>query len=187
MVAVCAGVIAINRPLAKFLFSGEFYTAWEYAPFLLIAVVFGALSGYVGGIFSAVKDSKVFAYSTLVGALTNVGLNFLLIWLLKDPLGAAIATAVSYFVVWMVRMIHLRKFIRLRIRLWRDCLSYGILVAQTLVLLFLRQDTIAVYGIQFALVLVLALMYLPEMKSALQTLKNKLKKSGKEEPHESDQ
>lgn len=174
MVMACAFIIAADRLLARFLFSGDFFAAWEYVPFLLIAVVFGALSGYVGGIFSAVKDSKVYAYSTTVGAMTNIVLNFVLIKLCGGPLGAAIATAISYFVVWVMRMLHLRKYIKLRIKLIRDCAAYGILVAQSVLLLWMRQDTLLLYGLQLALILVLIAMFLPELKAAAQTLKTKL-------------
>ena len=67
-------------------------------PWLTIAIVFGSLSGYIGGFFSAVKNSKIFAQSTVVGAVSNIVLN-LVMTPFMGALGAAIATAVCYFVV----------------------------------------------------------------------------------------
>ena len=60
------------------MYAKDFYVAWKYVPWLTIAIVFGAMSGYIGGIFAAVKDSKIFAKSTVCGAITNVILNLIL-------------------------------------------------------------------------------------------------------------
>lgn len=174
MVFVCAVMIAAARILARFLYSGDFFIAWQYVPFLMIAIIFGALSGYVGGIFSAVKNSAIYAYSTVIGAVTNIVLNILLVlWI--GPLGAAISTAISYCIVWIVRMIHLRKYIAIRLHLFRDVLAYGILVLQSVLLLLIKAETLALYGAQLGLILLLMCLYLPEMKDAAGTVLSKLR------------
>lgn len=188
MVFVCAVLIAGDRILARLLYAGDFFTAWQYVPFLMIAIIFGALSGYIGGIFSAVKNSKIYAYSTVIGAVSNIALNFILI-MLMGPLGAAVATAASFCIVWGIRLIHLRKYIRIRIKLLRDCLAYGILVLQAVLLLLMRQDTLLLYALQFGLICVLVCMFLPELKAVYQTLLNKFiyrgsKEENKDEPSE---
>lgn len=75
MVMVCSAIIVSDKFLAKFLYSKNFYSAWQYVPWLTIAIVFGSLSGYIGGFFSAVKDSRQYAQSTIIGAVTNIVLN----------------------------------------------------------------------------------------------------------------
>ena len=186
MTFLCACVIAADRFLAHLLYAGDFFGAWRYVPFLLIAIVFGALSGYIGGVFAASKDSKIYAYSTVISAISNIVLNIVLILWLKDPMGAAIATAVSYCIAWVIRLIHLRKIMKLNIRLWRDCLAYGLLVVQS-VLLLVMDGSLLTYLVQGAMLVLLLLMFLPELKGAIQTIKDKLRKSPKEEKHESDQ
>lgn len=54
-------LIILSRTIAELLYNKDFYNAWKYAPFLTIAAVFGALSGYIGGIYAATKDTKAFA------------------------------------------------------------------------------------------------------------------------------
>lgn len=170
MVLVCSGIIATDRILAKFLYLGKFYVAWKYVPFLTIAIVFGALTGYLGGFFTAVKDSKVYATSTIWGAVVNIILNFMLVPYL-GALGASISTAVCYVVVWVIRLLQSRKYIKLRINLKRDIFTYILLVAQTIVLLLLP-DNIEMYIIQFVIICLIILLY---MKDILYVIKGSKK------------
>lgn len=162
MVLICALIVAGDRILALFLYQKEFYGAWKYVPFLTIAIVFGAMSGYMGGIFTAVERSDIFAKSTVIGAIVNIILNFVLVYYI-GAIGAAIATLVSYFTVWVFRYFHVQKFIKLRISIGRDILSYMVLLAQTVVLLTIPEN-ILMYGIQCALVVLLLMMYHKDIK-----------------------
>lgn len=171
MVIVCSFIIASDRFLSKFLYIGKFYSAWKYVPFLTIAIVFGALVGYIGGFFTAVKDSKTFATSTVVGAVTNIILNFILVPVI-GALGSALATTVSYIEVWIIRLIQSKKYIRLRINLVRDCSSYLLLFAQTIVLLIMSEN-IVMYAIQGILILLIIMLY----KNDIGSLVNKVLKN----------
>lgn len=162
MVLICSAIIVGDKFLAKFLYAKDFYVAWRYVPWLTIAIVFGSLSGYIGGFFSAVKNSKIFAQSTVVGAVSNIILNILMTPFM-GALGASIATAVCYFVVWVMRYWHSKRIIRLRIRLGRDLITYALLVAQAIVLLLV--DGTVVYGIETGLFLAIAVLYAGDLKA----------------------
>lgn len=162
MTLVCSAIIVADKVLARFLYANDFYVAWQYVPWLTIAILFGALSGYVGGFFTAVKDSKVFATSTVAGAVTNVALNFVLVPLM-GPLGAAISTAVCYVEVWVIRLGQSRKYIRLRVRLGRDVASYLLLVVQSVALLLISEP-LPMYGVVGGLFVVIALLYFRDLR-----------------------
>ena len=102
MVGCCTSLIAGTKIIAEILFAKDFYQAWKYVPFLLVSVVLGASSGYIGPILSAEKNSKALAKSTLYGAIVNLILNFILIYSMGTQ-GAAIATALSNIVIYIVR------------------------------------------------------------------------------------
>lgn len=157
MVILCSGIIVADKLLAKFLYAKDFYAAWRYVPWLTIAIVFGSLSGYIGGVFSAVKNSKIFAQSTVMGAVTNIVLNIALTPLL-GALGAAIATAICYFEVWAVRYWHSKRYIRMNINIWRDMAAYVLLVVQAVLLIALK-DGIIMYGLEIILFVMIAAMY----------------------------
>ncbi|MFH5830707.1 MULTISPECIES: lipopolysaccharide biosynthesis protein [Lactiplantibacillus] len=157
MVVICAFIIAFDRILAKFLYANSFYVAWKYVPFLTIAIVFGALTGYLGGFFTAVKDSKAYASSTIVGAVSNIVMNLALVPFM-GALGATFATAVSYVEVWAVRLVQSKKYINLKINIVRDVVSYILLVLQTLVLLILPENGM-MYSLQALTILLILALY----------------------------
>ena len=163
MVLLCSVLIVLTKPIAFVLFKKEFYQAWQYTPWLLIAVVFGTLAGVLGGVFSAEKDSKMFAISTGIGAVLNVALNILLVKPL-GPLGAAIATAVSAYVVWAFRIKHTKNYIDMELNLGRDHIVYLLLIIQGILLLMI--DSMGLYfALAGALFIVIIILHREELIS----------------------
>ncbi|MCI6698758.1 MAG: polysaccharide biosynthesis C-terminal domain-containing protein [Lachnospiraceae bacterium] len=161
MTIVCSAIIVADKILAKFLYANDFNVAWRYVPWLTMAILFGAMSGYIGGFFTAVKDSKVYATSTVAGAITNIILNIIFTPMI-GALGAAIATTICYVEVYVVRLIQSRKYIKLRVNFIRDFISYVLLTVQAIVLL-LVDATIPLYGILVGLFVVICLMYIKDI------------------------
>lgn len=154
LVIICSILILINLPLAQILFSNDFFSAWQYSSPLLISIVFSSMSSFLGCIFSAVKDSKIFAVSTITAAIINISLNALMIPPL-GALGAAIATLISFVSVWLIRYICAKKYIRLKIKLLRDCIAYSLLILQV-VLEHLQNH---LYMGQILILMVLLILY----------------------------
>ena len=149
IVIVCSILIVLSRVLALFLYSNEFYNAWKYVPFLLISSVFGALSGYIGGIYAATKDTKLFARTSIYGAVANLLLTLVLV-LQIGVMGAAIAAPVSYCLIWYLRVQSINKYINMRISLVKDTIGYVILCLQT-GLLFVLDDSFIFFLLQLVL------------------------------------
>lgn len=102
IVGSCSILLFFTKILGKILYAKEFYEAWIYVPFLLISSVFNASAGFIGPILSAKKDTKTMAVSAIDGLITNIILNFILIYFMGAQ-GAAIATAVSSAVIYYSR------------------------------------------------------------------------------------
>ena len=156
MVLGCSAIIVVDKLLARIMYAKDFFMAWKYVPWLTIAIVFGSLAGYLGGFFSAVKDSKAFARTTLIGAVSNIVLNFAFTPRI-GTMGAAIATTTSYFLVWIFRFFMSKKYIKFTIRLKRDLVTYSLLIFQTVILLFL--DGALLYGLEIGLFILIILLY----------------------------
>ena len=77
MVMITSIVMIFNMLLSRILYAKDFFETWRYVPLLLFSTLFSAMAGYLGGIFSAVKDTKTCAYSTFVSAGINIILNFI--------------------------------------------------------------------------------------------------------------
>ena len=133
MTSACLVLIIFDKQIASILYAKEFFEAWKYVPPLLIATLFGALSGHIGGIFAAVKDTKAYATTTIVGAVCNIVLNLLFIRGI-GVMGAAIATLAANIVVWMLRYIKARQYIKMDIYLSGCTISYLLLGVQSMIL-----------------------------------------------------
>lgn len=101
---VCAGLLLINIPMAKILYSKDFFQAWKCVPFLLVGTVFNGIAQFEGSLFAAVRKTKSVATTTVLGAVVNIIMNLLFIpkW---GAVGAAFATMMGYFVMWFLRTI----------------------------------------------------------------------------------
>lgn len=161
LVIICSFIIAADKPLAKLLYSNEFYLAWQYVPWLTISILFGALSGYIGGFFSAIKNSSIFSYSSIAGAITNILLNLILIPMF-GVIGAAISTMICYIVVWGIRLVHSRRIIKLKIKLFRDSICYLILLIQSYSL-FIFEKGVLIFFCQGILIFALILFYIKDI------------------------
>ena len=113
-VVACAIIIILNKLICRILLQTEFFSAWKYVPFLLLAAFLGCISTYFGTFFNALKKNKILMLSTVIGAIFNISLNFLLIPKLGG-MGAALATALSYFVIMIIRMSCICKMVNIDI------------------------------------------------------------------------
>lgn len=124
---VVAIIILLVKPLAYVLQRNDFFDAWKYTPFLLCAYAVGNLQAFYGSIYSGIKKSKVILLSTVCGAISNIILNIFLIPAI-GAYGAALATIVSYVVVYLIRVISIKKYV--------DMNHFEIKIACSLAILF---------------------------------------------------
>ena len=146
----CLALIALSKPIAHLLFAGDFFVAWQYVPMLLVSALFSALAGFLAAAFRAEKKTGGLLLSVILGAAVNILLNLLLLPVLHLQ-GAAIATAISFFCVWLIRVFSVQCLIRIRLPILRTCLSYLLLAIGT---------TAIAFGMPYALPLFAALSLL---------------------------
>lgn len=171
IVMACSLIIVFDKLLSSFLYANDFYDAWRYVPWLTLAIIFGALSGFFNGIYVAVKDSKGFAKYVAIGAITNIILNIIFTPLL-GALGAAIATTISYFVIWLFIYINSKKYISLRMDITRNIISYVLLVIQSIILLFIDSN-ITLYTLELLILITLFIIYFKDFKLLLSFIRKR--------------
>lgn len=162
MVLLCSMLIAFDKIIARLLYANDFYEAWRYAPPLLVAIMFGALSGHLGGAFAAAKDSQAYAQTTVVGAVANVIVNFALVPVL-GAMGAAISTCLSYWIVWFMRRRLVVKYVNVSFNLSRDYISYLVLIIQCSILILLESPPIFINVLELCAFLVQLVLYREEL------------------------
>lgn len=131
---LASGILLMARFIMKIWVNPSYFEAWRYVPLLTIATVFTCLVDFLGSVYLVEKRSMRSLVTAAVSAGVNVVLNPILIPRF-GPNGAAFATFVCYFVVFVIRAIDTRRFIRIRWRLTAMLLSLAILFAQTVILL----------------------------------------------------
>ena len=147
----CLAIMLCSKWLAKILFAKDYFEAWKYVPFLVIASLFSSLSAFLAAAFRADKKTKSLFVSVAAGAGVNIILNVILLHIM-GTIGAAVATAVSFFFVWFLRMIMVQKIVRVKIGLWQTICTY-ILFGCAGVLMTLEFHFAKLFVIFFAVVI----------------------------------
>ena len=125
-----SGMILLARPFMKLATAEAYYEGWRYIPFLVLSVSLSCLVTFLGTIYNAAKHNGMATITTALGAGTNILLNFLLIPVYKAQ-GAAIATFISYLMVFLIRAIHTRKYMKLSSQPIRIAANLLLLLGQT--------------------------------------------------------
>jgi O-antigen/teichoic acid export membrane protein len=114
MVIASAGIMLFLKLIAKLMFGGtDFYDAYVYIPFLIIAVLFCCFCQFLSSVYSAVKHTKNSLYTSIIAAVVNILLNIILIPRLGVQ-GACLATLFAYGACFVVRVIDTQRYIKYR-------------------------------------------------------------------------
>lgn len=127
-------IITFTKLIIKLLASVKFYSAWEYIPVLVIAIVFASLANFIGSIYMMHKKSEYIFTTTAVGAIINIILNLFLIPKYGIQ-GAAIATLISYIGMFLIRAINSRNFMTIFWDIPKLILNTVVIIVQSIIML----------------------------------------------------
>ena len=127
-------LIAGSTVLTRLLLAESYYSSYRYVPVLVIAMTFSALVTFLGSVYFVEKKSVMSMLTSMAGAVINIILNFMLIPT-KGAMGAAVATAISYFAVYVIRVIDTRNYLKFNMHSVRVAINTAILIAQTVILI----------------------------------------------------
>ncbi len=131
---LCAGgIILLSQPY-MLLFRQDYFSAWQYIPFLAIATVFSSLSNFINSVYMVKKRSGLSLATMAAGAVINVVLNIVCIPIFGIG-GAVIATLVSYLAVFILRVITSQKLIRIGYKPLKLCVNCAILTLQAVLMI----------------------------------------------------
>lgn len=130
-----AFLIALSQIATRILTTDAYYESWKYIPMLSLATVFSSLVTFMGVIYLMEKKSMLSFYTAMIGAILNIALNLILIPTPLGANGAAIATFVSYFVVFIIRAINTRKYIKFKMNAPILACNTIVIFAQVFILL----------------------------------------------------
>src|SRR5699024_8599065 len=107
-------LIVVLRPLLSLLVDESFFESWKVAPLLILAVIYQSFSSFLGMNYTAAKETKG-TFSTSVFA----GISSLITSLILIPylglIGAGLSSAVSFFIMFVLRLIDTQKYVKTKI------------------------------------------------------------------------
>jgi len=165
-------IIALSQLFIIILCADSYFDAWRYIPVLTLAAVFSGFTSFTGSVYLVKKKSSLTFLTSMSGALINIVLNLLLIPRFEAQ-GAAIATAVSYLAVFIIRAVNARRYVPFSLSLPRMLLSLSVLSAQTVLLLAFEEYIILTQAVAFVLIAVINLR--PLVKGTVGMLNNRRK------------
>lgn len=133
-----AGLIMCAKIVTKIMAHVDYYESWQYIPTLVIATAMSCFVTFLGTVYVVEKKSKSSLLTTVIGTVVNLGGNFFLIqWMGQNGAhGAALSTALSYGLVFLLRAIHTRKFIPINWNLPRFIGNLLLVVTQAVFMIF---------------------------------------------------
>lgn len=138
MYIAASGILLVLRPIIMPFFGSEgFEGAYMYVPFLISAVIFQSFNNFLSSIYEACNKTTHSFISSVIGAVSNVVLNLILLNSPMGVLGAALATLVSYALVYIYRAIDTKKYLYMKVnypKMFINLLLIGIMSAAIMLL-----------------------------------------------------
>ncbi len=129
-----SGLIVFAKVITKILVAPDYYESWRYIPVLIIATCFSCFVTFFGTIYVVEKKSVATLVTTILGAVLNIVGNVLLIPSMGVN-GAALSTAISYAAVFLIRVVHTRRYIPVQWNVLRFTLNLAVVCLQCWIML----------------------------------------------------
>ena len=131
-----AGIIWLCHPL-MYLFRADYYDAWQFVPFLVLASMCTCLNNFLNSVYVVYKRSSGSLVTMLAGAVLNLILNFaFILWF--GPVGVTSASFLSLLLVFALRAYSTRGLLVIDFHIGRMLLNLGLILAEIAVLFFVE-------------------------------------------------
>lgn len=99
-----------------------------------MGVYYNCLNSFLGSMFTATKNTKFIFTTTIIGSLSNIFLNIPMVYI-ANAIGAAIATLISYLLVYFARSKKLYKLYGIKSNLQNILFQLGFLMVETIIIM----------------------------------------------------
>lgn len=167
---ICATMIlVILKPLMEILVAESYFISWRYIPFLLLAVIYSSISGFLGTTYTAAKKTTAILFTTLIGAVLNIIMGFILVPFFGIQ-GASLASGFSFGIVALIRLINTKQFLVIKVN-WVKVCVYHVQFIVMVTLLFTLKDIVYLESLLVVLVVVGILINARELRQIVNNIK----------------
>lgn len=161
----CMVLNAIIKPFMALYVGNDFFTAWKFVPFLIIAAAFSAVAAYYGSMYGALKKSVNNMISTVLAAVINIIFNYIMI-LRIGAFGAIVGTCMAYVFLAFYRMFDVNRCLNLQIDMKKFMLNILVMFVQAF---FITIDFYK-YLVSFAMIIIFLWINRQMIKEIFNTL-----------------
>ena len=149
---IAAVVILTAKPVISHLYATGYGQAVQYVPFLAVASLLSGIVTFLGSVYTVKMRSGSSFLTTLTGGICNLLLNAW--WIPKGgAMGAAMATLVSYYLIFILRAHHVRLLLPFDTRLYKVTTAALLLLGASL--FSIREAYVVALGICIYVLLLL--------------------------------
>ena len=137
-------ILIILKPLMSVYVEQTYFESWTIIPFLLLSVIFQSFAAFLGTVYTASGKTKGVLKTAIFGAVSSLVFNFLIIPQF-GLIGAGIATALSFLIMFLYRAYDTKKIVRVDIE-WPIFLANNIVILIQTFLLFKLSGTALLFS-----------------------------------------
>lgn len=150
-----AAILLLLRPLITLFVDSSFGDPYVYTPFLILSVIMSCSCTFLSYIYSATVHTKNSFITSLLAAITNIVLNIILIPSPLGAQGAAIATAASYTLCFIVRLLDTRRYICFKVDFVKLIMNIALTIGAVLVTLYAQSYKTPIMIMLFAAIFII--------------------------------
>lgn len=132
-------ILTILKIVLFYLIDKNFYSSWEYIPFLLLGAIFSSFSAFYGVNYLVAQKTMGVLKTSIVGAIANLMFNFIFLPILGLN-GASLSTMLSFLTMWLLRIWDSKKIVSIKVN-WKNFLFLLSIILVQIVNLYLNIDT----------------------------------------------
>lgn len=148
-------LILMSKLVIGIMAADAYFEAWRYVPSLVYAICFFAHAQLLGTIYTTFRSTTMAFVSNLIAAVINILGNIILINLM-GVIGAAIATAISYIVLFYVRKWDTKKYVHIENASVKETISRILLLVEAIVYTCFQEY---IWGAYVCMIMIIILQY----------------------------
>ena len=177
LLTLCTSIIIIVvKPLFEIAIGNNYIASWRYVPLLCVGTLFNCLSTFAGVVYIVKKDSKSSSFTTFLGAIINLFINFILIKMI-GLFGVTVGTVIGYLVVMLIRFKDFKRYFGISLIDFKSIITLMILVLDALLYTFIDNNfRFVCAGI---CIIIVGCLSKKELKAFCEIVREKIKKTSK--------
>jgi len=129
---VGAGLILLSKPIGFILYANDFFVAWKFSPFLIMAAVSYKLAEFMMSVYTSSKRTRNIIVASILGAVVCTVASLVLIHY-HGIQGASIATLLGHLAVLTFCLIDTRSIMKFGLGLRGNIACFLLLLLETVV------------------------------------------------------